>query len=357
MNKITPMSEKASAPSITPPAVKVSLPYVLRVTGASPVCIFGKKDNPERITVLSGKNGNLESYDDLKARFEKEQYATIGMIRIQCAESVDMEVAIAFRREINGTVVTKKFFAPFFMQSNQLIWSIFDLEMNDFPLDGKTEILLAGSETTQIYLYPVAIYATKGDLSILHHETDRDAMFLAAINSGRFYDDCIEIFNPTNEAQSMEITLNENGVECDNKSLVVSNAGVKYQPDDIVYLHKVFSKGEKYPSVLTVIAKDAFRVVPLVRAKNAYTNQVSTIRQRIALEAGKKIGALCDPLSSWCLFVNVNKRPIYNIESSIYWNFEQVDFNSAGEVRELISKLDQQKEYLNGLLEKNEFPL
>lgn len=344
-------------PEFSTPSVSVSLPYILKVTpnGTSPVC-FGKNDSSDQITVLAAGSEGIKPYEDLKNSFIEKWYATIGLIRMQCAGPVNKEVSISFRREINGKVVTKKFLAPFFLHNNQFNLNLFYLEMKDLPLDGKTEILLSGAESMEMLLYPTAHYFYKGEIPPLHDSAGLDDLFLSSINSGRLYDDCIEIFNPTNEAQSMELTLTENGVECDNKALVVSNAGVKYKPEDTVYLHKVWSAGEKHPSILSVIGETAHLAIPLVRYQNAYTNQICVIRQRVALSPLKKIGALCNPISSWCIFVNINKKPLYDIESSIYWNFEHVEYNNAEEVRSLLDRLNNQKVYLEGLLEKNEFP-
>ena len=325
--------------------VQVSKPYIFNITNTNapqPVVLFDIANSEgESVSNLIGS----QSYADIKIGFS-ENPVLIGRIRIDFGNSIIEEIAIGFRRTINGEVFEKKFIAPYFLAMNQFISTAVEISIQDLPLDGKTEILVynPNDQPVRLMLYPCDPF---DGLSTEKY----DELFLKAVNSGWFYDDCIEVSNPTDAIQNAVLNFTEDGVCCENKSLKVSSSE-KYLPDDAIYFRKVFSN-KNIPALITN-GEHGVHGINIHLAVNSFQTSVVDIMGRQEVNKEKVISFTLAPFSNFCLFVLKNKKPLY--DNRIYVNnYASIDFNSASEVRAVLADINKQKVALELLLEKNDF--
>ena len=324
---------------------RVSMPYIFNITnqGFPPPVVVFDTILEEGLRVVNAIPNKL--YYDVKKELT-ENPVLIGRIRMDLVFNgkLNEEIAIGFRRKINGEVVEKKFIAPYFLAMNQFISTAIEISIKDLPLDGKTEILVYAPGEVRISLYPTQSCITKQELF-------GDKLFLNAVNSGWFYDDCISVVNPTAIRQKAELNFTEKGVVCGNQDLSVSSYET-YLPEDKIYFRKAFSD----KNIPSVIANGELGAIQIHLERTSFQTTVVDIMGRREVNLEKTIAFDIQPQSSICLFVTKNKKPLYNIDNQLYVSrYADMEFNSTSEVRRVLEGINEQKAALELLLEKNDF--
>lgn len=341
--------EKQASPTVVHGSV-LPTPYIFEITNSTypqPTVIFGSDNTGIKSLIPS------QEYEAIKEELANKKTILISKIRIDnIFAKTDYFVAIGFRRIVGGETVEKKFIVPFFLQAGQFYSQAVEIPIMGLPLDGKTEVLVYAPSQIQVKLYTVEM-----DANTVSEGIDYDSLFVKAINSPTLYDDCIEITNPTNTKQTAVLKFTEEGVICENGNVTVTSSD-KYEKTDTIYFRKAyFPKTELIPTqIINGVKGHGSSEISTFIALNSFNREVVDIVGRIAVDDSKTISIDLPAEFNYFLFVLKNKVPFYWSNNFFVPHYTAINFNTSGEVRNLLDQINQQAKGLKELLKKDEFP-